>query len=160
VTADDGARGWASRRRGCWGSPPPPLDPARDSAAWRGSPFGESKSESNESNSDSVPADWSALCKGRPLTIYSGTKPWVGGCAGPGTSIGSSRHVCGFVTRLISIPSVSGWGHLLFLPVYFTPRFCYSQPIRALVVYATFRTWTIDRGTSCVGKISALRVGN
>lgn len=58
VTADDGARGWASRRRGCCGSPPSPLDPARDSAAsdWRARPFGESKSETNERNSDSVPA--------------------------------------------------------------------------------------------------------
>lgn len=84
VTADDGARGWASRRRGCWVSPPPPLDPARDSAAsdWRARPFGETKSETNERN---------GFCSGRLVCAmqrsaadyYSGTKPGVGGWAGP-----------------------------------------------------------------------------
>lgn len=74
------------------------------------------------------PADWSALCNGRPLTIIlARSRGWVGG-QGPARQSALPRHVCGSVMRLITVPSVSGWG--THHPVYLTPRFCYSQPNR------------------------------
>jgi hypothetical protein len=107
----------------------------------RARPFGESKSETNERNSDSVPADWSALCKGRPLTIIlARSRGWVGG-QGPGTSIGSSQTRVWLCDATNHRPVGFWLGHpppslshasLLLLP---------TQPIRALVVYAKLRTW-------------------
>lgn len=90
---------------------------------------------------DSVPADWSALCKGRPLTIIlARSQGWVGG-QGPGTSIGSSQTRV-WLSDATNHRPVGFWlGHpppslshasLLLLP---------TQPIRALVVYAKLRTW-------------------